>query len=70
MLKTCFEGVPGLEGVDHNTPGLDQQFDIWLVKAVLDGVSRIILTQVGEGPEKVEGKSLINSEGEPNKSAS
>ena len=70
LLKTCFEGVPGLEGVDQNAPGLDEEFDIWLVKAVLDGVSRIILTQVGEGPEKVEGKSLINSEGEPIKSAS
>ena len=65
LLKTCFEGVPGLEGVDDSTPGLDEDFDIWLVKAVLDGVSRIILTQVGEGPEKIEGKSLINSEGEP-----
>jgi diphosphomevalonate decarboxylase len=70
LLKTCFKGVPGLEAVDHNTPGLDEELDIWLVKAVLDGVSRIILTQVGEGPEKVEGKSLINSEGKPDKSVS
>jgi diphosphomevalonate decarboxylase len=76
LLKRCFEGVPGLEGVGESkkvteaTTILAEEVDVLLIKGVLDGVSRIILTQVGEGPEKVEGKSLINERGEPNKLAS
>ena len=63
LLKTCFEGVPGLEDVQGKALGED--FDIWLVKSVLGGVSRVILTAVGEGPEKVEGKSLVDEFGNP-----
>jgi diphosphomevalonate decarboxylase len=63
MLKTCFAGVPGLEGVQSK--GLGEEFDVWLIKAVQGGVSRVILTRVGEGPEKVEHKSLIDEFGNP-----
>jgi diphosphomevalonate decarboxylase len=75
LLKTCFEGVEGLEGVELPETEdvktiLGEDFDIWVVKAVMDGVRRIILTQVGEGPEKIEGKSLINEKGEPKSFAS
>jgi diphosphomevalonate decarboxylase len=63
LLKTCFEGVPGTEGV--KSEGLGEEFDVWLVKGVVGGVSRVILTGVGEGPEKVEGKSLIDELGNP-----
>jgi diphosphomevalonate decarboxylase len=67
LLKTCFDGVSGLEGIEAEDPrkALAEELDVWLVKGVLNGVSRIILTQVGGGPEKVEGKSLINEVGEP-----
>jgi diphosphomevalonate decarboxylase len=69
LLTTCFEGVPGLEKFpkfeEGEDPVLGEEFDVWLVKGVLDGVSRIILTQVGEGPEKVGDRSLIDEMGEP-----
>jgi hypothetical protein len=73
LLTTCFEGVPGLEGVQvaktEKVGGQDvllEDFDVWLVKGVVNGVSRIILTSVGEGPEKVdETRSLIDAKGEP-----
>lgn len=64
LLKTCFEGVPGLEGV-QSTKRLEDELDVWLVKGVVGGVSRVILTGVGEGPEKVEDKSLIDEVGNP-----
>jgi diphosphomevalonate decarboxylase len=63
LLKTCFDGVPGTEGV--KSEGLGEEFNDWLVKGVVGGVSRVILTGVGEGPEKVEGKSLIDEHGNP-----
>jgi diphosphomevalonate decarboxylase len=73
LLTTCFEGVPGLEGVqagktekEGRQDVLLEDFDVWLVKGVVNGVSRIILTSVGEGPEKVdETRSLIDAKGEP-----
>ena len=71
LLTTCFEGVPGLERVkvakEKEEPNvLLQAIDVLLIKAVGDGVSRIILTSVGEGPEKVDNKSsLIDARGEP-----
>jgi diphosphomevalonate decarboxylase len=69
LLTTCFQGVPGLEKfptfAEGDVPVLGDDFDVWLVKGVLDGVSRIILTQVGEGPEKVMDRSLIDERGEP-----
>jgi diphosphomevalonate decarboxylase len=69
LLTTCFEGVPGLEKfptfAEGEDPVLGEDFDVWLIKGVLDGVSRIILTQVGEGPEKVMDRSLIDEMGEP-----
>lgn len=69
LLTTCFEGVPGLEKfptfAEGEDPVLGEEFDVWLIKGVLDGVSRIILTQVGEGPEKVMDRSLIDEMGEP-----
>lgn len=40
-------------------PVLGDGFNISLIKGVLDEVSRIILTGVGEGLERVEDKSLI-----------
>lgn len=66
LLKTCFEDTPGVP--DTTLPEasiLGKDFDLRLVKAVLGGVSRVILTQVGDGPEKVEGRSLINEKGGP-----
>ena len=69
MLKMCFQGVPGLEGATAGDQLQLQDFDILLFKPVLDGVSRIILTRVGGGPEKVVGKSLIDDQGEPIKAA-
>ena len=71
LLTHCFEGVPGLEGIaaakDKNEQNvLMEDLDVWLVKGVTDGVSRIILTSIGEGPEKVDDKrSLIDAKGEP-----
>jgi diphosphomevalonate decarboxylase len=69
LLKTCFEGVHGLESIAVSERDyrliLGEDFDVWLVKAVLDGVSRIILTQVGGGPEKVTDRSLIDEKGWP-----
>jgi diphosphomevalonate decarboxylase len=68
LLKTCFEGVPGLESVkvdEKQGPVLGDEFNVWLIKGVLDGVSRIILTGVGEGPERVGDKSLIDETGMP-----
>lgn len=51
----------GLEGVEgwgdkgsDTTPGLPEGFDPRLADALKEGVSRIILTSVGEGPVKVE----------------
>ena len=70
LLTSCFEGVPGLEGVatkdKEEKNVLLENFDVWLLKGVIDGVSRIILTSIGEGPEKVDDKrSLIDAKGEP-----
>ena len=69
LLTTCFQGVPGLEKfptfAEGDDPVLGDDFDVWLVKGVLDGVSRIILTQVGDRPEKVMDRSLIDEMGEP-----
>lgn len=70
LLKTCFEDTPGvpdttLPEATKGTSILGKDFDLRLVKAVLGGVSRVILTQVGDGPEKVEGRSLINEKGGP-----
>ena len=69
LLKTCFEGVHGLESISPSGQDyrsiLGEGFDVWLIKAVLDGVSRIILTQVGGGPEKVTERSLIDEKGLP-----
>jgi diphosphomevalonate decarboxylase len=69
MLKTCFEGVHGLDSIAPSEQNyrsiLGADFDVWLIKAVLDGVSRIILTQVGGGPEKVTERSLIDEKGLP-----
>jgi len=97
LLKTCFEGVPGLEkapmkkekkhatvtvkdtgdsgsqvkGMLRDANGfptpvqqhvLPDDFDVWLIKGVLDGVSRIIWTGIGEGPEKVTEKSLVDEQ--------
>jgi diphosphomevalonate decarboxylase len=67
LLKTCFEGVHGLENVSVSNNVLGEDFDVYLVKAVLGGVSRIILTQVGGGPEEVTERSLIDEKGLPKK---
>jgi diphosphomevalonate decarboxylase len=68
MLITCFKGVTGLEGI---TSEIEFDFgavcDPLLVQAVADGVSRVILTSIGEGPEKVDSHSLINEFGLPKK---
>jgi diphosphomevalonate decarboxylase len=69
LLKTCFEGVQGIENVSTSNDVLGEDFDVYLVKAVLGGVSRIILTEVGGGPEKVTERSLIDEKGLPKKSA-
>jgi len=56
----------GMENtVEVEDPVLADDFDVELIKSVLDGVSRIILTSVGEGPEKVTDKSLIDADGMP-----
>lgn len=71
LLKRCFEGVPGLdekkgaEEVHDAAAMLAGEIDPLLVQAVTGGVSRIIFTEVGEGPVKAEGKSLITEHGMP-----
>ena len=65
LLKTCFEGVPGLENVNGDSQVLGEEFNDLLVQAVKGGVSRVILTQLGSGPEKVTNKSLIDETGMP-----
>jgi diphosphomevalonate decarboxylase len=75
LLKTCFDGILGVPEattpeVTKATSILGKDFDISLVKAVSGGVSRVILTQVGDGPEKVEGRSLIDENGMPKNLAS
>ena len=65
LLKTCFEGVSGLEKIQEASGVLDDEFNRKLVDPVLGGVSRVILTRVGGGPERVSDRSLIDETGMP-----
>jgi len=72
LLNNCFEGIHGTEELPELDPAksdsvLHPDFNLRLVKAVAGGVSRIILTEVGSGPQKVDAPecSLIDDWGQP-----
>lgn len=65
LLKACLENVSGLEKVQGEPLILGEELNTTLVTAVKDGVSRVILTQVGGGPEKVTDRSLVDEKGMP-----
>jgi len=65
LLKTCLENCSGLEKVQGDPLILGEELNATLVTAVKDGVSRVILTQVGGGPEKVTDRTLVDENGMP-----
>lgn len=64
VLKGGVEKVPGFAVT--GTDPIPAEFDQSLLEPLKEGITRVILTGVGEGPAPIE-KSLVTADGEPTK---